>query len=94
DSLSDGHFEEYVKNNVRDWERFLAQKVPGRVGLEDLLLVTGVDRTTSWANAVFSNTTLKVGFGLEVQFVPGAELACRYTWRNIARATTKFGPNL
>ncbi|KZV68961.1 hypothetical protein PENSPDRAFT_542677, partial [Peniophora sp. CONT] len=94
DSLSDEQFEKYFKDNARDWDLFLAQKVPARVKLGDLLLITGVDRTTSWANAVFSNTTLKVGFGLDVQFVPGVELACRYTWNNTAAATTKFGPNL
>ncbi|VDC06494.1 unnamed protein product [Peniophora sp. CBMAI 1063] len=93
DSLSDRRFEEYFEARVRNWERFLAAKAPGRVELEELMLITGVDRTTSWANAAFSDTALKVGFGLEVQFVPGAEIACRYTWRNSTRAFTKFGPN-
>lgn len=93
DSLSDRRLEEYFKKHVWDWIRFLEDKVPDRVEPEGLLLVTGVDRTTSWANAVFSNTSLQAGFGLEVQFIPGTEIACRYNWRNVAKAVTKYGPN-
>ncbi|KZV68985.1 hypothetical protein PENSPDRAFT_666079 [Peniophora sp. CONT] len=95
DSLSFKSFEDYVKANIRNWERFVAnrEKVHDKIDLQDLVLVTGVDRTTSWANVAFSDF-LEAGFSLEVQFAGGTEIACRYNWRNTAKALTKFGPSI
>ncbi|VDC06496.1 unnamed protein product [Peniophora sp. CBMAI 1063] len=93
DAINDKDYDDYLKTNIRDLTQYLAQKVRSRVTIGALLLITGVDRTTSWANAVWSDASLKVGFGLEVQFAASAEVACRYAWRNSVGAITKFGPN-
>ncbi|KZV60706.1 hypothetical protein PENSPDRAFT_759875 [Peniophora sp. CONT] len=84
----------YARDNIEGWVD-LAKQVDDRIELEDLILVTGVDRTTSWATAVFSDKHLNAGFGLQIQFVgagPGVQLACRYTWQNATGALVNAGP--
>ncbi|KZV72223.1 hypothetical protein PENSPDRAFT_368873 [Peniophora sp. CONT] len=83
----------YVKAHVQSWYDFFSQR--HAIELEDLMLVTGVDRTTSWATAVFDDTQLDAGFGLEVQFATmgaGLDLACQYSWQRTRGALVNSGP--
>ncbi|KZV68956.1 hypothetical protein PENSPDRAFT_500541 [Peniophora sp. CONT] len=83
----------YARAHIKGWHAFYSQR--HLIELEDIMLVTGVDRTTSWATAVFSDTKLEVGFGLDVQFVgagPGLQLACQYSWRSTFGAFVNSGP--
>lgn len=88
-------YKRYTIENVESWHEFAVRREHD-VAVEDLMLVTGVDRTTSWATAVFNNTELEAGFGLKVQFaeVPGVDLqlACRYSWQSTFGALVNSGP--
>ncbi|KZV68981.1 hypothetical protein PENSPDRAFT_501176 [Peniophora sp. CONT] len=83
----------YAKLNLETWHNF-ARARGHDVALEALILVTGVDRTTSWATAVAIDNKAGAGFGLRVQFAPagGIELACRYLWQSAIGVLVSSGP--
>ncbi|VDC06488.1 unnamed protein product [Peniophora sp. CBMAI 1063] len=87
-------YKEHARDNMESWHEFAVAEGHD-IELEDLMLVTGVDRTTSWANAMFSGSRLEAGFGLEVQFAnvgAGVKLACRYSWQSTVGALVNSGP--
>ena len=51
-------FEEYIKDNVDSWFRWLKRKNFPVQRMEDLILVTGCTLATSWAAAVFDNNNM------------------------------------
>ncbi|KZV62029.1 hypothetical protein PENSPDRAFT_265816 [Peniophora sp. CONT] len=87
-------YKEYAKENIESWLQ-CARRNGHDIKLEDLILVTGVDRTTSWATAVFSDTGLDADFGLDAQFIGGGigvQLACQLSWQNTTGAWVNSGP--
>lgn len=97
DALNILSYKLHAKTHIDSWLQF-ARARGHRIKLEHLILVTGVDRTTSWATAVFSDTKLESGFGLKVQFATvgapaGIDLACRYSWQSTSSAWVNTGPS-
>ncbi|VDB88670.1 unnamed protein product [Peniophora sp. CBMAI 1063] len=87
-------YKAYAKDHLRSWYEF-ARRRGHDIALEDLIFVTGVDYTTSWATAVFVDAQLQAGFGLQVQFAnvgDGVKLACRYSWSRTSGALVNHGP--
>ncbi|VDB88671.1 unnamed protein product [Peniophora sp. CBMAI 1063] len=83
----------YARAHMQSWYDFFSQRY--LLEMEDLMLVTGVDRTTSWATAVIADTELEAGFGLDVQFADtasGIQLACQYSWKSTFGAFVNSGP--
>lgn len=86
-------YKEYAKDNVESWLE-CARRNGHNIKLEDLILVTGVDLTTSWATAVFSDTQLEADFSLDVKFSSaglGLGLACQLSWQNASSAFVNSG---
>ncbi|KZV72229.1 hypothetical protein PENSPDRAFT_368623 [Peniophora sp. CONT] len=83
----------HARAHIQSWYEFFSQR--HLIELEDLILVTGVDHTTSWATAVIADTELEAGFGLNVQFATagaGIQLACQYSWQSTFGALVNSGP--
>lgn len=78
-------------DHIEGWHEF-ANNIGHRIELEDLMLVTGVDLTTSWANAVWANTRIEAGFGLQVNAASAGGLTCRYTWQSTDGAYIRSAP--
>ncbi|VDC04168.1 unnamed protein product, partial [Peniophora sp. CBMAI 1063] len=63
------------------------------IALEDVILVTGVDRTTSWGTAVWTDAHLDAKFGLDVQYAgAGVQLAAEFSWKHTQGAMVNHGP--
>ncbi|KZV74503.1 hypothetical protein PENSPDRAFT_194242 [Peniophora sp. CONT] len=97
DALNIMSYKVHAKAHIEGWLQF-ARGRGHDIKLEQLTIVTGVDRTTSWATAVFSENKLEAGFGLEVQFSAvgapvGLQLACQYSWRSTSSALVNSGPS-
>ncbi|KZV61636.1 hypothetical protein PENSPDRAFT_759311 [Peniophora sp. CONT] len=95
DALHILRYKTYVKDHIESWVHFARDQYHD-ITVEDIILVTGVDRTTSWATASFANTKFQVGFGLRVQFADtgsGVQLASRFSWQNTQGATVNSGPS-
>ena len=92
DTREPERYEDYVRTHIQAWAQFFGRLGSG-VKLGDIIVVTGVDRTTSWANAVFNNVELAAGLSLSADFaqVGEAELACQYTWQNLTNRIGKSG---
>ncbi|VDC01178.1 unnamed protein product [Peniophora sp. CBMAI 1063] len=87
-------YKRYAQEKFESWHEFAIRKNHD-VNLEALMLVTGVDLTTSWATAVFNDTKLDAGFGLRVQFASAGSdvhLACQFSWQSTFRALVNSGP--
>ncbi|KAF8262515.1 hypothetical protein EI94DRAFT_1704701 [Lactarius quietus] len=70
--------------------------------MEDIILVTGTDRTRSWANVAFlgDQADAQVSFGVEVvhsrinwQFSPERKKGAVWNWRPMGRLKAAAGPN-
>ncbi|VDC01180.1 unnamed protein product [Peniophora sp. CBMAI 1063] len=89
-----GSYKKHAMENMESWHEFAVRREHD-IALEDLILVTGVDLTTSWATAIFSDTELEAGFGLKVQFADvgaGIQLACQFSWQSTFGALVNSGP--
>ncbi|KZV74504.1 hypothetical protein PENSPDRAFT_681884 [Peniophora sp. CONT] len=94
DALHILSYKEYTQGNIENWLEY-ARNHGHDISLEDIILVTGVDLTTSWATAVFNDARLEAGFGLDVQFSgssAGLHLACQYSWQSTSSALVNSGP--
>ncbi|VDC06499.1 unnamed protein product [Peniophora sp. CBMAI 1063] len=67
----------YAKAHIETWHKFAVHKLGVDLALEDIILVTGVDRTTSWATAVFTNSHLDWEFDSACGAAPLEEHAGR-----------------
>ncbi|VDB84966.1 unnamed protein product [Peniophora sp. CBMAI 1063] len=86
-------YKSYTKEHVERWLHFAVHKLGLEIALEDVILVTGVDLTTSWATATFSGVHLDASFGLEVQIADtGEQLASQFSWKHAQGASVNFGP--
>lgn len=74
-----------------NWLNFFEEE-----GLErgDLILVTGVDLTASWATAVFTSANLETSLGLDVEYatVGGIRAAAKLSWSHDQAAMTNATP--
>jgi hypothetical protein len=70
DTLSRGNFRDHIIRNIDRWFAFAQQLGLGINQMEDIILVTGRDRTRSCTNIVFpesqSEADGRVSFGVQV----------------------------
>jgi len=78
-------FEDYIRDNVDSWFRWSKKEGLPVEHMEDLILVTGYNLTTSWATAVFDGTTSSnseaTKISLEARKFDGG--GAQFFWRNI-----------
>jgi len=93
DTLAQGDFGEWMLKHIDGWFAFARRLGLGIEQMEEIVLVTGYDRTRSWANAAFlgSHANARVSFGarvdnhntsIEFQSLPG----------HVHGAVLKLGP--
>ena len=91
-----GAFERFMLSNHKQWLNFANEVFGGDIHYEDLLLVTGCDLTTDWANMVTSrhsvNTTVKFCAG--VQVVSDLQLSVWGRWDCTTSTDFNCGPLL
>ena len=70
DTIARGAFRDYIVRHISDWCAFARSLGLGVNQMEDIILVTGRDRTRSCTNVVFpgteDQTDARVSFGVEV----------------------------
>ena len=70
DTIARGAFRDYIVRHIRNWYAFVRSLGLGVDQMEDIILVTGRDRTRSCTNVVFpeteDQTDARVSFGVEV----------------------------
>ncbi|KZV60978.1 hypothetical protein PENSPDRAFT_759712 [Peniophora sp. CONT] len=87
-------YKKHAMTHIESWHEFAVQRCGLDIALEDVVFVTGVDRTTSWATAIFADTRLDTQFGLQVQYATvGAQLAAKFSWHHTQNALVNSGPS-
>lgn len=75
DTLVRGVFQDYIVRNIDSWFAFSRTRGLGVDHMEEIILVTGRDRTRSCTNIVFSDSEGQAGtsvsFGVEVTDLQG-----------------------
>lgn len=70
DTIAQGAFRDYIVRHIRDWFAFARSLGLGINQMEDIILVTGRDRTRSCTNVAFPETDdqadARVSFKVEV----------------------------
>lgn len=70
DTIARGAFRDYIVRHIRNWFAFARSLGLGINHMEDIILVTGRDRTRSCTNVAFPETEdqadARVSFGVEV----------------------------
>ncbi|KZV72759.1 hypothetical protein PENSPDRAFT_649518 [Peniophora sp. CONT] len=84
-------YKQYMVMHMNSWIPFLKMK---GLKLDDVVLITGVDRTACWATAAFAGSNLEVGFGLDVQYAPvaGAHITTQLKWHQDTSVMTNSTP--
>ncbi|KAF8519785.1 hypothetical protein BU17DRAFT_89629 [Hysterangium stoloniferum] len=67
DALDTSYFTSAIWNHRQDWLEFANVSHGRQISLWDVVLVTGYDRTSSWAAAVFSGSSFRFGINLDIQ---------------------------
>ncbi|VDB99178.1 unnamed protein product [Peniophora sp. CBMAI 1063] len=91
------HYERYFRDHYRSWLEFLRQHHYDRdIRLEDLILVTGCERTRAWATAWSKTTSQTARASLKVEpiAVPGLSvtLTGSVQWHEVVDVISKSGP--
>ncbi|KAF7312720.1 hypothetical protein MIND_00286800 [Mycena indigotica] len=94
--LPESHFREFVRHHAEDWYNFA--EASGYLGGadtdagEDLFVVTGCDKTSSWGIATASSLSTTVGFSLKLELVGLVEgkLEPRFEWHRITTSAVRL----
>ncbi|TFY69528.1 hypothetical protein EVG20_g3117 [Dentipellis fragilis] len=94
DTRSRGAYKEYMREHCERWHA-LTEQLKLSLRMEDLVLVTGCDRTTTWAVAAFTSTDFDSRIQLSVDFagVGSASFASSLSWTHDENAQYNWGPD-
>ncbi|KZV73861.1 hypothetical protein PENSPDRAFT_662737 [Peniophora sp. CONT] len=86
-------YKKYWASNLPGWRRFLSREC---VRPDELLLVTGMDQTTSWSTAVHDDSELSAGFGVRVTYpcVAGAHVGAQFDWSHHQAVERNTNPHI
>ena len=76
-------FEDYIKDNVDRWFYWSKKMRLPVERMEDLILVTGYTLATSWAAAVFDNSTSPVDASMSLRAQMFVHGGTQFLWSNI-----------
>ncbi|KAI3610116.1 hypothetical protein WG66_007409, partial [Moniliophthora roreri] len=91
DHENEDAFDNYAAKNAISWYEHVNGHLGRRLGGNALMVVTGVDKTTAWGVASFSNA---VPNSVRMDFIPGIQTATKYRFRQVAYAATNSGPSV
>jgi len=93
-TLAMGDFGEWMLKHIDNWFAFARRLGLGIGQMEEIILVTGCDRTKSWTNATFlgSNVDARVSFGVNAVGGPSASVNFRFSPQNVRGAVFNRGP--
>jgi len=93
-TLAMGDFGEWILKHIDSWFAFARRLGLGIEQMEDIILVTGCDRTKSWTNVTFlgSNVDARVSFGVNAVDGPNAGVRFQFSPENVRGAVLNRGP--
>ncbi|KAA1471739.1 hypothetical protein DENSPDRAFT_133062 [Dentipellis sp. KUC8613] len=94
DTKRRGAYKEYLREHCERWHA-LTEQLKLDLRMEDLVLVTGCDRTTTWAVAAFTNTEFdsQIQLSVELAGVEAASFASSLSWSHDENAQRHWGPD-
>ncbi|TFY60560.1 hypothetical protein EVG20_g7374 [Dentipellis fragilis] len=94
DTRSRAAYEDYTREHCERWHA-LTDRLRLGLRLEDHILVTGCDRTTTWAVAAFTSVDFDSRISLSVDFagVGSASFASSMSWTHDGSAQYNWGPD-
>ena len=93
DTLAQGDFKRWIVKHIDSWFTFAQKLGLGIHQMEEIILVTGCDRTKSWANIAFLGKEIdaQVSFGLNVEG-PSPSINFQFSPVNARGAVLHHGP--
>jgi len=93
-TLAQGDFGEWMLKHVDRWFAFVRRLGLGIEQMEEIILVTGCDRTRSWTNVAFlgSQGDAQVSFATKVVGGPNASIDFQFSPENVRGAVLNPGP--
>jgi len=93
-TLAMGDFGEWILTHIDNWFAFARGLGLGIGQMEDIILVTGCDRTKSWMNVSFlgSNDNARASFGAYAVDGPNASINFQFSPENARGAVLNRGP--
>lgn len=93
-TLAMGDFGEWILKHIDNWFAFARRLGLGIGQMEEIILVTGCDRTKSWTNVTFlgSNVDAQVSFGVGAVDDPNSSVNFRFSLENVRGAVLNRGP--
>ena len=93
DTLAQGDFRRWIVKNIDSWIAFARKLGLGIDQMEEIILVTGCDRTRSWTNVAFLGDQLdsQVSFGVKVEG-PDTNVKFQSSRGNTRGAVLRHGP--
>ena len=93
DTIALGDFRRWIVKHIYSWFAFARKLGLGIDHMEEIILVTGCDRTRSWANAAFfgGHVDAQVSFGAKVEGPP-PRIDFQFSPENARGAVLRLGP--
>ena len=93
DTLARGDFSRWMVRHIDSWFAFARNLGLGIEQMEEIILVTGCDRTRSWTNVAFlgSQADAQVSFGVKVEG-PDTSISFQFLPENARGAVLRHGP--
>jgi len=93
-TLAWGDFGEWMLKHIDNWFAFARRLGLGIVQMEELILITGCDRTKSWTNVCFlgNNVDARVSFGMNAAGSPNPSINFQLSPANVRGAVVNRGP--
>ena len=93
DTLSQSDFGEWIVKNIDRWFTFARQLGLGIEQMEEIILVTGCDRTESWTNVAFlgGQDDGQASFGVKVSDDHDASINIQFSPGHVVGAVLNHG---
>jgi hypothetical protein len=86
DTFRKGDFRSYIVAHCERWLSFAQGNGLDVERMEELILVTGCDRTQPWALAAFTSTAMSASIAFDVSVLSGAVTAPSLKWKVVQQA--------
>ncbi|KZV63731.1 hypothetical protein PENSPDRAFT_201112 [Peniophora sp. CONT] len=86
-------YKTYLRSNLANWKEWADRE---HIKLDELLLITGMDQTTSWSNVVHADADLSAGFGVQVTYptIAGVQFGAQFRWSHAEAAERNHNPRI
>jgi hypothetical protein len=92
-TLAQGDFGQWIVKHIGTWFAFARKLGLGIEQMEEIILVTGCDRSRSWANVAFlgGQADAQVSFGVKVES-PDSRINFQFSPENARGGMLRHGP--